>query len=65
MFGRPEISTNDVFDTGGMKFEVIEPFKSLRVQYGEDIVIENPKDMLNPSKAFKENPRVECKQISI
>ena len=61
MFGRPEISTNDVFDAGGMKFEVIEPFKSLRVQYkGKILLLENPKDMLNPSKAFKENPRVEC-----
>ena len=26
MFGRPEISTNDVFNAGGMKFEVLEPF---------------------------------------
>ena len=61
MFGRPEISTNEVFDAGGMKFEVIEPFKSLRVNYtGKILLLDNPKDMLNPGKAFKENPRVEC-----
>ena len=62
MFGRPEISTNEVFDAGGMKFEVIEPFKSLRVSYeGKILLLDNPKDMLNPGKAFKENPRAECK----
>ena len=56
MFGRPEITTNDVFDAGGMKFEVIKPFKSLKVQYkGKILLLDNPKDMLNPSKAFKEN----------
>ena len=61
MFGRPEISTNEFFDAGGMKFEVLEPFKSLRVKYkGKILLLDNPKDMLNPSKAFKENPRVEC-----
>ena len=27
MFGRPEISTNEVFDAGGMKFEVLEPLR--------------------------------------
>ena len=61
MFGRPEIKTNEVFNAGGMRFEVIEPFKSLRVNYkGKILLLENPKDMLNPSKAFKENPRVQC-----
>jgi hypothetical protein len=61
MFGRPEITTNEVFDAGGMKFEVIDPFKELKVHYkGKLLLLDNPKDMLNPSKAFKENSRVEC-----
>ena len=31
-----------------MKFEVLEPFKTLRVRYSEKILLlENPKDMLN------------------
>ena len=48
-----------------MKFDVIEPFKSLRVQYnGKILLLDNPKDMLNPSKAFKEN-RVACKADEI
>ena len=43
MFGRPEISTNEVFDAGGMKFEVLEPFKTLRVRYsGKILLLENP-----------------------
>ena len=39
MFGRPEISTNEVFDAGGMKFEVLEPFKTLRVRYSGKILL--------------------------
>ena len=27
MYQKPEIQTNDVFDAGGMRFEVVEPFK--------------------------------------
>ena len=27
MFGRPEITTNDFFDAGGMKFDVIDPLE--------------------------------------
>ena len=29
-YHRPEISDNDAFDAGGMRFEVIEPFEALR-----------------------------------
>ena len=30
MFGRPKIDTNDELNAGGMRVEVIEPFKRLR-----------------------------------
>jgi hypothetical protein len=33
MFRRPEIADNSAMNAGGMKFEVIEPFKRLRVTY--------------------------------
>ncbi|MBA3303237.1 MAG: hypothetical protein H0U26_05115, partial [Acidimicrobiia bacterium] len=33
MYKRPEISTNDAFDAGGIRFEVITPFERLDVSY--------------------------------
>jgi hypothetical protein len=61
MFGRPEISNNDAFDAGGMKFEVVEPFESLRVTYtGKVALLDEPLQMANPRKAFTENPWVDC-----
>ena len=62
MFGRPEIQNNDALDAGGMKFEVVEPFKKLRLTYeGMVCLMKNPLDMANPKKAFTENPLVNCK----
>ncbi len=60
MFGRPEITTNDSFDAGGMRFEVIEPFESLRVSYrGKVVLLDEPTQMAHPRKAFTENPWVD------
>jgi hypothetical protein len=61
MFSRPEISDNDAFDSGGMRFEVIEPFESLRVTYkGKVALLDEPLQMANPRKAFTENPWVDA-----
>ena len=61
MYKRPEISNNDAFDAGGMKIEVVEPFKKLNVSYeGKVCLLKNPLDMANPKKAFTENPMVDC-----
>jgi len=60
MFSRPEITTNDTFDAGGMRFEVIEPFEALRVSYrGKVVLLDEPIQMANPRKAFTENPWVD------
>ncbi|MFN6942353.1 MAG: hypothetical protein ACK4OG_10180, partial [Parvibaculum sp.] len=60
-YGRPKISSNDEMNAGGMKIEVIEPFKRLRVTYsGKVVVLANPFDMAEPARAFKENPVVPC-----
>ncbi len=59
MFARPEGRTNDAFDGGGMKFEVIEPFKQLKVSYrGKLCLLSNPQDMADPKTAFRNNPIV-------
>ena len=61
MFARPEISNNDAFDAGGMRFEVIEPFDDLRVTYkGKVVMLDEPLQMAHPRKAFTENPWVDA-----
>ncbi|MBV1931725.1 MAG: hypothetical protein KUG71_08400 [Porticoccaceae bacterium] len=61
MFQRANISNNDAFKAGGMEFIVDEPYKTLTVKYsGEVLVLKNPHGMTNPSKAFKNNPKLPC-----
>jgi hypothetical protein len=62
MFGRPEISNNDALDAAGLKFEIVEPLKRLRLTYdGKLLLLTNPQEMAKPRKAFSENPLVDCK----
>jgi hypothetical protein len=61
MFWRPEIADNDAFDAGGMRFEVVTPFESLRTTYsGKVCILDEPLQMANPRKAFTENPYLGC-----
>ena len=61
MFGRPKIAGNDEMNAGGLKIEVVEPFKRLRLTYaGKLCLLERPFEMAHPSKAFRENPQVDC-----
>jgi hypothetical protein len=61
MFKRAEIDSNDAFDAGGIRFEVVEPFKRLDVSYsGKVVVLDDPLQMADPKKAFTENPYAEC-----
>ena len=61
MFKRAEIADNDAFDAGGIRFDVLEPFKRLDVTYsGKVVVLDDPLQMADPKKAFTENPYAEC-----
>jgi hypothetical protein len=61
MYKRPEIDSNDAFDAGGIRFDVIEPFTRLDVSYtGKVVMLDDPLQMANPKKAFTENPYAEC-----
>jgi len=61
MFKRAEISSNDAFDAGGIRFEVIEPFERLDVTYsGKVVVLDDPLQMADPKTAFTENPYAPC-----
>jgi hypothetical protein len=62
MYGRPKIDGNAKMNAGGLKIEVIEPFKKLRVTYdGNACVLTDPSEMAHPGRAFKNNPQLACK----
>jgi len=64
MYARPKITGNEVMNAGGMTFDVVEPFKRLRVRYrGDVVVLTNPLDMADPAKAFKNNPVLPCNVV--
>ncbi|HEX5939081.1 MAG TPA: hypothetical protein VFZ12_01865, partial [Dehalococcoidia bacterium] len=61
MYKRPEIDSNDAFDAGGIRFDVIEPFKRLDVSYtGRVVMLDDPLQMADPKSAFTNNPYAEC-----
>jgi len=65
MYKRPEIHNNDELNAGGMRFEVIEPFKHLRVSYsGSVCLLTDPSEMADPKKAFSNNPHAKS-EVSI
>ncbi len=57
-YKKPEITSNDGWDAGGTKVEVIAPGgEKIRTIYeGSALYMEDPRDMQDPSKAFKSNP---------
>jgi len=60
-FGRPAISDNAAMNAGGLKIEVVEPFKRLNVSFsGKALVLARPLEMADPKKAWRENPSLPC-----
>lgn len=61
VYARPEISDNDAFDAGGMRFEVVTPFEELTVAYrGKVVLLDDPLQMADPRTAFTSNPWAPC-----
>jgi hypothetical protein len=61
MFRRPKVTDNSAFSAAGMRFEVVEPFRELRVGYqGSVVLLDDPLEMADPRAAFSGNPHVEC-----
>jgi hypothetical protein len=53
MYARPHIDSNDAFDAGGLRFEVVEPFKEQRLTYeGKVALLTDPLAMKDPKAAF-------------
>jgi hypothetical protein len=62
MFGRPKIANNDAMNAGGLRIDVVEPFKKLKLTFeGKLCLLERPFEMADPSTAFRNNPHVQCK----
>jgi hypothetical protein len=61
MYARPAIESNDAMDAGGLTIEVVTPFEHLRVTYeGTVCLLDDPGQMADPRRAFKDNPMVPC-----
>jgi hypothetical protein len=61
MFRRPQITSNDAFDAGGMRFDVVRPFEELNVSYrGHLVLLDDPLSMADPRRAFAEHPRADA-----
>jgi len=56
-YKRPQISSNDGWDAGGIKVDVLVPGEKIRTTYdGSVVYLQDPREMREPSVAFKENP---------
>ncbi len=54
---RPAIATNDAFDAGGMRFDVVTPLAAHRTRYeGGAVFLREPAQMADPRHAFTHNP---------
>jgi hypothetical protein len=61
MFKRPAIDNNDRFDAAGLTWTMVTPFEELRLDYvGKVVVLDDPKQMIEPRDAFKNNPYAEA-----
>ena len=57
MFWRAEIAGNDGFEAAGLRFEMQQAFAEQRISYdGTCCMLERPLDLLDPRRAFAENP---------
>ncbi len=60
-FQRPEITTNDKHEAGGLAYRVNEPFKSVSMKFdGEALLLDDPQILRTPREMFKTAPRVPC-----
>ena len=61
-YKRPQISSNDGWDAGGLKVEVLVPGEKIRTTFeGTVVYLADPREMREPSVAFKENPHKKIK----
>ena len=63
-FARPAIASNDMFDAGGLKFEVRQPLRQLVATYtGDVMIVENAQDLRDPARLFATAPREQAEVL--
>lgn len=56
-YKRPKITSNDGWNAGGLQVEVLVPGEQIQTRYeGSAVYLEDPREMKDPSRAFKSNP---------
>lgn len=62
MGAKPPITSNDAFDAGGLRFDIVEPFKYQQLSYeGRVALLRDPTVMADPKEAFSTSPHVDCR----
>jgi len=57
-YKRPAVTSNDGWNAGGLRVEVVKAGESLRTTYEGSVVhLVDPRAMADPARAFKENPK--------
>ena len=58
-FARPAIESNDAFDAGGLRVDVVEPLERIDLIYeGELLLLDDPNALRDPKTMFERAPRV-------
>ncbi len=61
-YKRPQITSNDGWDAGGCKIEILVPGEKIRTTFdGTVVYLKEPREMRDPGAAFKENPHKQLK----
>jgi hypothetical protein len=61
MFGRPHIDGHRAHDAGGLRFDVVTPYREHHVTFAGDVcVLARPREMADPKTAFAQNPHAPC-----
>ena len=59
-YGKPEITHNDSWNAGGLEIDVEKPAEVVHTRFsGSVLVLADPRAMRDPSRAFKESPKLE------
>jgi hypothetical protein len=58
-YAKPAITSNNGWDAGGLKVDVVTPGEQIRTAYsGDALSLADPRAMKDPGAAFRENPKI-------
>lgn len=63
-YARPEVTSNEAMNAGGLAVEVVTPLREVRVRFDGDVrVLADPAMMSDPATALNSSPRADCRII--